>query len=76
MIDRYNNERLVMHAYGHVMNMATLLAAAELLSSSVKLWNGTSLILFQPDEGETGRARAMIEDGLHERVTVPDLMLG
>lgn len=76
MIDRYNNERPVMHACGHDMNLATLLAAAELLSSSVKLWNGTLLILFQADEEETGGARAMIEDGLYERVPVPDLMLG
>ncbi|KIL94004.1 hypothetical protein FAVG1_02566 [Fusarium avenaceum] len=56
--------------------MATLLAAAELLSSSVKLWNGTLLILFHPDEEETGGAGAMIEGGLYERVPVPDLMLG
>ncbi|KAG5659726.1 hypothetical protein KAF25_002285 [Fusarium avenaceum] len=75
MIDRYNNERPVMHARGHDMIMATLLVAAELLSSPVKLWNGTLLILFQPDEEETGGARGLqdkvkSEVGKHEDVTV------
>lgn len=64
-----------MHVCGHDMKMATLLAAAELLSSLMKLWNGTLLILLQPDEEETGKAREMIQDGLYERVPVPDLIL-
>ncbi|KAF9769848.1 hypothetical protein IL306_012661 [Fusarium sp. DS 682] len=76
MIDRYGNERPVMHACGHDMNMATLLAAADLLRASAEQWAGTVVIVFQPDEEETGGARAMIEDGLYDRIPVPDLMLG
>ncbi|KAH6612319.1 hypothetical protein B0J18DRAFT_447497 [Chaetomium sp. MPI-SDFR-AT-0129] len=66
MIDRYGNERPVMHACGHDMNMAALLAAADLLKSASAKWTGTILILFQPDEEETSG----------DRVPVPDLMLG
>ncbi|KAK4141401.1 uncharacterized protein C8A04DRAFT_39129 [Dichotomopilus funicola] len=76
MIDRYGNERPVMHACGHDMNMAALLAAADLLKSASAKWTGTILILFQPDEGETSGARDMVDDGLYDRVPVPDLMLG
>ena len=76
MLDRYGNERPVMHACGHDMNMATLLAAADILKSTAGKWTGTILILFQPDEEETGGAQAMVDDGLYDHVPVPDLMLG
>ncbi|KAK0705597.1 hypothetical protein B0H67DRAFT_637779 [Lasiosphaeris hirsuta] len=76
MVDRYGNERPVMHACGHDMNMAALLAAADLLKAAAHHWNGTLLVVFQPDEEETGGAQAMLDDGLYDRVPVPDLMLG
>ncbi|KAL2131082.1 hypothetical protein VTI74DRAFT_5578 [Chaetomium olivicolor] len=75
MIDRYGNERPVMHACGHDMNMAALLAAADLLKAAAHQWKGTLLVVFQPDEEETGGAQAMVDDGLYDRVPVPDLML-
>jgi len=76
MVDRYGNERPVMHACGHDMNMAALLASAALLRASAEWWAGTIVVVFQPDEEETGGARAMIEDGLYDHIPVPDLMLG
>ncbi|KAK4187645.1 hypothetical protein QBC35DRAFT_498217 [Podospora australis] len=76
MIDHYGNERPVMHACGHDMNMATLLAAADLLKSAADQWKGTLLVVFQPDEEETGGAQAMVDDGLYERVPVLDIMPG
>ncbi|TPX09379.1 uncharacterized protein E0L32_009423 [Thyridium curvatum] len=76
MIDRYGNERPVMHACGHDMNMATLLAALDLLRAAADRWSGTVIALFQPDEEETGGAQAMVDDGLYSKVPVPDLMLG
>lgn len=76
MIDRYGNERPVMHACGHDMNMATLLGAAALLKSAAEKWSGTLIIIFQPDEEETGGAQAMVDDGLYDKVPVPDIMLG
>ncbi|KID84084.1 Peptidase M20 [Metarhizium guizhouense ARSEF 977] len=75
MVGRYGNDRPVMHACGHDMNMAALLGAAALLRAAAAEWSGTLLIVFQPDEEETGGAQAMIDDGLYNLVPVPDLML-
>ncbi|KAK0721256.1 hypothetical protein B0T21DRAFT_49727 [Apiosordaria backusii] len=75
MIDRYGNERPVMHACGHDMNMAALLMASSLLKAASQRWTGTLLVVFQPDEEETGGAQAMVDDGLYDLVPVPDLML-
>jgi metal-dependent amidase/aminoacylase/carboxypeptidase family protein len=76
MIDRYGNERPVMHACGRDMNMAALLGASDLLKAARIHWSGTLITLFQPDEEETGGAKAMVEDGLYSRVPVPDVLLG
>jgi amidohydrolase len=75
MTDRYGNERPVMHACGHDMNMATLLGSAALLKSSAEKWSGTLVVIFQPDEEEAGGARAMVNDGLYSLVPKPDIML-
>lgn len=40
----------VMHACGHDMHTATLLATATLLHAARPLWTGTLIRLFQPDE--------------------------
>lgn len=76
MVDRYGNERPIMHACGHDMNMAALLGASELLKAAESQWSGTLISLFQPDEEETGGAQAMIDDGLYETIPIPDVMLG
>lgn len=76
MIDRYGNERPIMHACGHDMNMATLLGASALLKAAAQTWSGTVVVVFQPDEEETGGAQAMIDEGLYAKVPVPDIMLG
>ncbi|KAI1122332.1 hypothetical protein F5Y10DRAFT_287272 [Nemania abortiva] len=76
MIDRYGNERPIMHACGHDMNMATLLAASDLLKAAANKWSGTVVIVFQPDEEETGGAQAMVNDGLYTKVPIPDILLG
>ncbi|KAJ8115141.1 hypothetical protein ONZ43_g4737 [Nemania bipapillata] len=75
MIDRYGNERPIMHACGHDMNMAALLGASALLKAAAHKWSGTVIFLFQPDEEETGGAQAMVDDGLYTKIPVPNIML-
>lgn len=52
-----------------------LLAVAALLNKAHSAWSGTLILLFQPNEELAGGAKAMVEDGLFDRVTKPDLLL-
>ena len=66
----------VMHACGHDMHVTWLVGAATLFAQHRDTWRGTLIPLFQPAE-ETGEgARAMINDGLFNRVPKPDVILG
>lgn len=66
----------VMHACGHDMHVTWLIGAATLFAQHRDAWRGTLMPLFQPAE-ETGEgARAMIDDGLFNRVPKPDVILG
>jgi len=66
----------VMHACGHDMHVTWLIGASNLFAQHRDSWRGTLIPLFQPAE-ETGEgARAMIEDGLFNRVPKPDVILG
>lgn len=66
----------VMHACGHDMHVTWLIGAATLFAQHRHSWRGTLMPLFQPAE-ETGEgARAMIDDGLFDRVPKPDAILG
>jgi metal-dependent amidase/aminoacylase/carboxypeptidase family protein len=66
----------LMHARGHDMHVACLLGAAAALAAGTPSWHGTLQLVFQPAE-ETGEgARAMIDDGLFDRLGTPDVVLG
>ncbi|WP_033420261.1 amidohydrolase [Nesterenkonia alba] len=66
----------VMHACGHDTHMACLLTAAGVLLRQREDWSGTLVLIFQPAE-ETGQgARAMVADGLWEKVPHPEVILG
>ncbi|KAI1496393.1 metal-dependent amidase/aminoacylase/carboxypeptidase [Biscogniauxia marginata] len=58
----WGREQPTMHACGHDIHMECLLS-------------GTLIVLFQPNEEYTGSARSMVEDGLYNRVPVPDVIL-
>jgi hippurate hydrolase len=66
----------VMHACGHDSHIVSALGAAQLLSTNRRTWSGTYVALFQPAEELGKGARAMVDDGLVEKVPKPDVCLG
>jgi amidohydrolase len=76
--DDDGNTTPVAHACGHDMHVACLMAAAEWLSSKEvkEQWNGTLVVLFQPNEERGKGASAMVDGGLYDKVPVPDVVLG
>jgi hippurate hydrolase len=66
----------VMHACGHDVHTAALLATGQLLSSIRDHWRGTIVLVAQPAEELGKGARMMIEDGLFERFPRPDYCIG
>ncbi|MFD8420810.1 amidohydrolase [Streptomyces sp. NPDC059466] len=65
----------VMHACGHDAHLACVAAAARWLAANRDSWRGTLLVVGQPAEETLSGARAMLEDGLYDRITPPDVVL-
>jgi amidohydrolase len=62
----------VMHACGHDLHMASLLATAEIMAHSRNTWHGTLMLIGQPAEETIAGAKAMVADGLFTRFPKPD----
>ncbi|MEU8777918.1 amidohydrolase [Streptomyces sp. NPDC048606] len=64
------------HACGHDLHLAAAAGAAALLAGpDAPEWRGTLVVVGQPAEETLEGARAMLADGLYERVGRPDTVL-
>src|SRR5947209_14810719 len=63
----------VMHACGHDLHMASLVATATIMSHSKDSWHGTLMLIGQPAEETISGAEGMIDDGLFRRFPKPDV---
>jgi hippurate hydrolase len=63
----------VMHACGHDLHMATLVATATIMAHSKETWHGTLMLIGQPAEETISGARQMVDDGLFKRFPKPDV---
>ncbi|SDS73709.1 amidohydrolase [Corynebacterium timonense] len=74
--DADGNTVPVMHACGHDVHVASLVAMGEMMAAHRGDWSGTLQLLFQPGEENGAGARAMVADGLVDKVARPDVVLG
>ena len=65
----------VMHACGHDLHMASIVATAAIMAHSKQTWQGTLILIGQPAEETIGGAKAMLADGLMTRFPKPDVVL-
>jgi hippurate hydrolase len=73
--DAAGHEVPVAHACGHDMHMSRLLGMAKLMADHRGQWAGTLIPLFQPAEETGDGAQGMVDDGLFQRIPVPDVAL-
>ncbi len=62
----------VMHACGHDMHIANLIATARYFAEHKDHWKGTLVFIGQPAEEVGGGSRKMLADGLFTRFPKPD----
>ena len=65
----------VMHACGHEIHIANLIATARYLAEHKDQWKGTVMFIGQPAEERGSGAKAMLDDGLFEKFPKPDLAI-
>ena len=62
----------VMHACGHDLHMAALVATAQIMAQEKSSWHGTLMLVGQPAEETIAGSAGMIKDGLFTRFPRPD----
>ncbi|KAJ5776202.1 uncharacterized protein N7511_001213 [Penicillium nucicola] len=73
--DSSGKQQPVMHACGHDTHVTSLMAASTLLHAAREEWTGTLICIFQPAEEHLDGAKAMLDDGLYDKIPKPDLVL-
>ncbi len=63
----------VMHACGHDLHMAALVATATIMAHSKDTWHGTLMLIGQPAEETISGAKRMVDDGVFKRFAKPDV---
>ncbi|MGO9864500.1 MAG: amidohydrolase [Terriglobales bacterium] len=63
----------VMHACGHDLHMASIVATATIMAHSKDTWHGTLMLIGQPAEETIGGAKGMVDAGLLTRFPRPDV---
>lgn len=61
----------VMHACGHDLHIAALVATADIMARGKQSWHGTLMLIGQPAEETITGAKEMIADGLFTRFPKP-----
>ncbi|MGY0559449.1 amidohydrolase [Luteimonas sp. A277] len=69
-------ETPVAHTCGHDMHIVCLLGATWALHANRNAWSGTFIAVFQPGEENAAGAKAMVADGIVDKVPRPDVYLG
>jgi amidohydrolase len=69
-------ETPVMHACGHDAHVTWMLGVARIMAGLRNEWKGTLVLLAQPAEEPMTGAKAMVAQGLYDKVPVPDHLFG
>jgi hippurate hydrolase len=69
-------ETPVMHACGHDAHVTWMIGVAKIMMQLKNEWKGTLVFIGQPAEEPMTGARGMVNDGLYEKVPVPDHLFG
>ena len=65
----------VSHTCGHDIHIAAMIGTARLLSADKAAWRGTVIMIGQPAEETLEGAKALIDDGLFNKLPLPDYSL-